>query len=123
VHLPAGPPGRVLALAEPANSRWSARLDGVRLHPAERAGWAQSWSLPTNGGELTVRYTDRLRGFGPAWQGLALLVLTVLALPAAAARAQYDAEPVPVPSAAGRHAHGEEAVESAEGAQTVGAFR
>jgi hypothetical protein len=121
--LAPGPAGRVLALAEPADSHWTARLAGAALHPVERVGWAQSWALPTGGGALTVRYTDHLRALGLTWQGLALLVLVVLALPAAAARAQYDAEPAPVASGAGRHALGEEAVGESIQAATVGAFR
>jgi GT2 family glycosyltransferase len=122
-QLPPGPGGRVLALAEPVDSHWTARLAGAALRPAERDGWAQSWSLPPAGGELTLRYTDHLRGLGVAWQGLALLVLVVLALPAAAARAQYDAEPAPVASGAGRHALGEEAAAEPPAAAAAGALR
>src|SRR5581483_11637894 len=93
VQLPAGPAGRVLQLAEPADSHWSAQLAGKSLTGTERAGWAQSWALPGTGGELTVRYTDHLRDLGLLWQGLTVLVITVLALPAAAARAPDDADP------------------------------
>ncbi len=60
---------------------------------------------------------------GLASQALLLLVLVVLALPAAAGRAQYDAEPAPVASGAGRHALGEEAVGESMEAAIVGAFR
>jgi GT2 family glycosyltransferase len=120
--LPAGPAGRVLQLAEPADSHWSAHLAGGRLPGTERAGWAQSWALPSSGGELTVRYTDHLRGLGLLWQGLALLIVTVLALPAAAVRTPDDAEPTPVPAGAGRHAHGEDSA-TAESPGAVGAGR
>jgi hypothetical protein len=122
-QLPPGPAGRVLALAEPVDPHWTARLDGTELKPTSRAGWAQAWSLPAAGGELTVRYTDRLRALGLAWQGLALVVLTVLALPAAATRAQYDAEPAAVGSGAGRHALGDDAGSEFAEAQPVGVTR
>ncbi len=71
---------RTLRLAEPVDARWVATLDGVRLAPAE-SGWQQSFLLPPDAGVLRVR----LEGSSPLWpigQGLALLVVAVLAAPA-----------------------------------------
>lgn len=88
--VPAGAGQRMLALAEPASGRWEARLDGVKLSTVVREGWAQAWTLPPQGGELTVRHADRAT---PVWafvQACGLLVIVVLALPAARRRSSDD---------------------------------
>ncbi|MGQ0464864.1 MAG: glycosyltransferase [Sporichthyaceae bacterium] len=109
--VPDGSEKRILALAEPAGRRWEARLNGVKLSTLTREGWAQAWTLPPQGGELTVRHVDRTT---PAWaflQGCGLLVLVVLALPAARRRSSdEDEDAVPVVPAARRRARIEEPV-------------
>ncbi|HET6817178.1 MAG TPA: glycosyltransferase family 2 protein [Mycobacteriales bacterium] len=75
-RLPAGPAGRLLVLAEPADSRWRATLDGRRLPRATAYGWAQAWRLPAGGGHLTVsRSSD-----GRSWWLVGELVVLVLLL-------------------------------------------
>jgi hypothetical protein len=103
-----GPPGRVLALAEPSDPHWEAELDGTVLPPVRRVGWAQGWELPTSGGILTVRHVDRLRVVGPVAQGLMLVVMIVLALPGATRRPVEDDGPGPIAPPSPRHAHGDE---------------
>jgi GT2 family glycosyltransferase len=108
--IPAGPAGRVLALAEPADAGWHATLNGHSLPKMTRDGWAQGWTLPAAGGELAISHVQRLRGLETAVQGLALLVLIVLALPGAARRPGDDEDPPPVLPGARRHAHGDDLV-------------
>lgn len=88
--IPAGKPGRVLETAEPFDGGWSATLNGHDLAPVKLHGWAQGFRIPASGGRLEIG-----RGTFPhdiwIWaQGLALLVLIVLALPGA--RRDPDAE-------------------------------
>jgi hypothetical protein len=108
--VPPGPADRVLALAEPADGHWRATLDGHSLPTVVRDGWAQGWTLPAAGGELTIRHVDRLRGLWTALQGVALLVLIVLALPGAKRRPGDEEEPPPLLPGARRHAHGDDLV-------------
>lgn len=51
----AGPEGRLVVLAERADPGWSAWIDGRRLTPTT-SGWAQAFTLPASGGQLTIRY-------------------------------------------------------------------
>jgi GT2 family glycosyltransferase len=50
--VPAGSPGRQLAIGEAADPRWRASLDGSRLTPASN-GWQQAFVLPADGGSAT----------------------------------------------------------------------
>ncbi|WP_435135478.1 glycosyltransferase [Actinacidiphila sp. bgisy144] len=80
--VPAGPSGRVLRIADTANSGWHATLDGTALTPVTVDGWAQGFDLPATGGRLDVTYKEPLTHIG--WlgiQALLLLVVIVLALP------------------------------------------
>jgi GT2 family glycosyltransferase len=77
-RLPAGPAGRLLVLAEPADSHWRATLNGRSLPRARAYGWAQAWSLPAASGRLTVSRTANGRGMRLLAE-LALLVLLGLA--------------------------------------------
>ncbi|WP_354242868.1 glycosyltransferase family 2 protein [Arthrobacter sp. UYEF20] len=83
--VPAGPEGRLVVLAERADPGWSAWLDGRRL-TATTSGWAQAFTLPAHGGQLSIRYEAPWA----LWAGLAQVVvigLTVLlAIPMPARR-------------------------------------
>ncbi|MDT3439031.1 glycosyltransferase [Pseudofrankia sp. BMG5.37] len=55
--LPAGPAGRLLVLAEPADPGWRATLAGRPLTPVAAWGWAQAFEVPGGpAGEVQVRY-------------------------------------------------------------------
>ena len=77
-RVPAGPAGRLLVLAEPADSHWRATVDGRPLRRARAYGWAQAWLLPAGGGRLSVSRTSDDRGLLLLGE-LALLVVLVLA--------------------------------------------
>jgi hypothetical protein len=56
-RVPAGPAGRLLVLAEPADPGWRATLAGRRLVPVTAWGWAQGFVVPAGSlGEVRVRY-------------------------------------------------------------------
>ncbi|MFF0479462.1 glycosyltransferase family 2 protein [Streptomyces sp. NPDC004284] len=80
--VPAGPPGRVLRLADRADEGWTATLDGKELTRTTVDGWAQGFELPAQGGRLDLTYDGPLTHTAWIWAqaGLAL-VLLVLALP------------------------------------------
>ena len=62
--IPDGDDGRVAVLAERADPRWQATLDGSRRRrPTLVDGWAQGFVLPTEGGRLVITYdgTERTR--------------------------------------------------------------
>jgi GT2 family glycosyltransferase len=87
----AGPNGRVdvtvataassrqVVLAEPAGPRWRASLDGSAL-PAASSGGLQSFTLPAGGGRLRISAVDD-RPRLLRTQGIALVVIALLALP------------------------------------------
>jgi hypothetical protein len=78
----AGPAGRIVVLAEPADSHWHASLDGVRLASRTAFGWAQAFTLPPTGGRLQIHYSDTTRT-GWLWAEMALVLLAgLVALPA-----------------------------------------
>ncbi|WP_030814207.1 glycosyltransferase family 2 protein [Streptomyces sp. NRRL S-337] len=80
--LPAGPAGRVLRLADAADEGWQATLDGTPLKPVTVDGWAQGFTLPSNGGRLDLTHENPLGHTLWLWaQGLLAVVLVVLALP------------------------------------------
>ncbi|MCU1542105.1 MAG: glycosyltransferase family 2 protein [Arthrobacter sp.] len=83
--VPAGPDGRLVVLAERADPGWTAWLDGRRL-TATTSGWAQAFTLPAEGGQLSIRYEAPWA----LWAGIAQVVvigLTVLlAIPMPARR-------------------------------------
>lgn len=72
LQVKAGPEGRLLVLAERADSGWRATLDGEPLTPVTH-GWRQAWELPNDGGELAI-------GHGPSipWPGI--LQVTVIGI-------------------------------------------
>ncbi|MBQ0866451.1 glycosyltransferase family 2 protein [Streptomyces sp. RK75] len=80
--LPSGPSGRVLRLADRADSGWQATLDGSPLKSVTVDGWAQGFELPAEGGKLDLGYETPLTHTVWVWtQGFLLLVVLVLALP------------------------------------------
>ncbi|AOP45549.1 glycosyltransferase family 2 protein [Streptomyces lydicus] len=80
--VPAGPAGRVLRLADAADEGWQATLDGTPLKPVTVDGWAQGFTLPSNGGTLDLTHENPLGHTLWLWgQGLLAVVLVVLALP------------------------------------------
>jgi GT2 family glycosyltransferase len=77
--VPSGPAGRKVVLAEPASDTWRASLDGTRLTGGSSAG-LQTFRLPAGGGHLRVySVDDRHRLL--LLQGVALVVICLLALP------------------------------------------
>jgi GT2 family glycosyltransferase len=72
--------GGTLLLAEPAGG-WTATLNGRALTPSVYGGWEQAFTLPAGGGKLSVYYDQTWRELGVIAQALALLAVTVLALP------------------------------------------
>ncbi len=83
--VPAGPEGRLVVLAERADPGWSAWLDGRRL-TATTSGWAQAFTLPAQGGQLSLRYESPWA----IWTGVAQAVIigltALLAIPMPARR-------------------------------------
>jgi GT2 family glycosyltransferase len=93
--LPRGPGGRTLVLAEPAGSGWRATLDGRPLPSRTAYGWAQSFSLPTDGGRLDLRYDGGPRRRGLLVQGALLAVVLLLAAPAGRRREEPEEPATP----------------------------
>ncbi|HSA49296.1 MAG TPA: glycosyltransferase [Yinghuangia sp.] len=118
---------RVLRLAEPRDSGWKVTLDGQPLPRRTVEGWGQAFTLPADGGHLKITYEGGSRGMWLAVEGVALLVVVVLALPArrrgndddlpetAGAPGSASAAPI-VPGS--RRARRVQAAEAANGAQT-----
>ncbi|MEU5220987.1 glycosyltransferase [Streptomyces sp. NPDC020807] len=80
--VPAGPAGRVLRLADRADERWTATLDGKELTRTTVDGWAQGFELPAQGGRLDLTYDQPLTRTAWTWTQVGLaVVLLVLALP------------------------------------------
>ena len=80
-RIPVGDPGRLVVLAEVAESGWRASLDGKSLPARTYAGWAQAFTLPVGGGRLVVTHDDGVRHL-LVWGQLAVIVLLVfLAFP------------------------------------------
>ncbi|WP_084704311.1 glycosyltransferase family 2 protein [Phaeacidiphilus oryzae] len=80
--IPSGPQGRVLRLADRADSGWQATLDGRPLTATTVDGWAQGFRLPADGGRLVVTYqTGILHKVWIAVQVVLGVVLVILALP------------------------------------------
>jgi hypothetical protein len=83
-----GPEGRIVQLAERADSGWRAWLDPVEGSDADsveltgfvRDGWAQAFRVPTDGGVLRIEYQGA-RGWWLALQAAVVLALIVLATP------------------------------------------
>ncbi|MBT2404121.1 MULTISPECIES: glycosyltransferase family 2 protein [unclassified Streptomyces] len=89
--IEAGEAGRVLRIADRADSGWQATLDGKPLKPKTVDGWAQGFELPAAGGRLDLVHEDSFTRTAWHWtQGLLALVLLVMALPGRRTRLDDD---------------------------------
>ncbi|MDQ0757167.1 glycosyltransferase [Arthrobacter sp. B3I4] len=83
--VPAGPEGRLAVLSDRADPGWSAWIDGRRL-TATSSDWAQAFTLPAQGGQLSIRYENPWA----LWTGIAQAVVigltALLAIPVPARR-------------------------------------
>lgn len=82
-QVPAGAEGRTAVLAELADDRWRATVDGVALAGVVVDGWAQGWAVPAEGGELVVIFDGSVRDRWLALQGALVVLVVILALPGA----------------------------------------
>ncbi|WP_024934318.1 glycosyltransferase family 2 protein [Actinomadura welshii] len=85
VRIPAGTGARTLLLAEPADGGWRATLDGKDLKARTVDGWAQGYALPAAGGTFELTRSMTMRHIWVVVQGIAVLLVAVLALPGAQA--------------------------------------
>ncbi len=83
VHIPPGPGGRTILLAEPASGGWHATIDGHTPRARTVDGWAQAFDVPPSGGDLTLSRGMFLRHLWVSVQALGLLAVMLLALPSA----------------------------------------
>ncbi|MGG6380851.1 glycosyltransferase family 2 protein [Paenarthrobacter sp. NEAU-H11] len=81
----AGPEGRLVVLAERADPGWSAWIDGRRL-TATTSGWAQAFTLPASGGQLTIRYENPWALWTAVAQVTVIGLTVLLAIPMPARR-------------------------------------
>ncbi len=77
--IPSGTSGRQVVLAQPGDAAWRATLNGVPLPAASRGG-LQAFTLPATGGHLHVYSVDGRHRL-LIGQGVALVVVVLLALP------------------------------------------
>lgn len=103
-QLPPGAAGRRVVLAERADPHWTATVDGARIDgtridgaridgaPVDGAAnasgsstggsaWAQSFSVPADGGRFQAQYRRPAAPWWAAAQGAVLLITVLLALP------------------------------------------
>ncbi|WGW10708.1 glycosyltransferase family 2 protein [Saxibacter everestensis] len=71
---------RTIVLAERADDGWRAWLNGKEL-AAGSDGWAQSFELPADGGDLVIKHSPRFGWLWPIGQGIVLLLAVLLAIP------------------------------------------
>ncbi|MEC5182225.1 glycosyltransferase [Arthrobacter sp. CG_A4] len=83
--VPAGPEGRLVVLAERADPGWSAWLDGRRL-TATSSDWAQAFTLPAQGGQLSLRYESPWALWAGISQAVVIGLTVLLAIPMPARR-------------------------------------
>lgn len=83
--VPAGPDGRLVVLAERADPGWSAWLDGRRL-TSTTSGWAQAFTLPPQGGQLSLRYEAPWAVWAGVAQAVVIGLTVLLAIPMPARR-------------------------------------
>lgn len=77
-----GPQGRILRLAERADSGWEATQGGHKLKSRTIDGWAQGFELRPDGGRLEITHASGGHGMWLLAQGVLVLVVLILALPA-----------------------------------------
>ncbi len=78
--VPAGPEGRLVVLTERADPNWIATLDGNRLSPTA-SGWAQAFTLPAEGGQLSIRYDAPWEPWAATAQAVLIGMTVLLAIP------------------------------------------
>ncbi|MCU1548420.1 MAG: glycosyltransferase family 2 protein [Arthrobacter sp.] len=83
--VPAGPDGRLVVLAERADPGWNAWLDGRRL-TSTTSGWAQAFTLPAQGGQLSIRYEVPWAIWAGIAQAVVIGLTVLLAIPMPARR-------------------------------------
>jgi GT2 family glycosyltransferase len=83
--VPEGTEGRLVVLAERADPGWTAWMDGRRL-TATTSGWAQAFTLPAQGGHLTIRYENPWAVFAGIAQAVVIGLTVLLAVPMPARR-------------------------------------
>ena len=75
----------VIVMAETADPRWTASLDGVPLtvaeDPSSEVGWRQAFELPSGGGNLEITYRTPYLNWWWAGAGLTLTIVALMALP------------------------------------------
>lgn len=103
VDVAQGEAGRRVVLAERADPRWQARLDGVELASvAAPGGWSQAWELPMHAGRLEIIYRSAPAWLDAPWTDGARLSAGVLAfliaLPLPNVRRRIGAPPAPRPT-------------------------
>ncbi|TDD75688.1 glycosyltransferase [Actinomadura darangshiensis] len=76
---------RTLLLAEPSDGGWRATLNGKELNARTVDGWAQGYAVPDSGGEFELTRSMTMRHTWIVIQGIAVLLVVVLALPGAQA--------------------------------------
>ncbi|GAA4043137.1 hypothetical protein GCM10023063_31790 [Arthrobacter methylotrophus] len=84
-NIPAGGDGRLVVLAERADTGWSAWLDGRALTPTT-SGWAQAFTLPSSGGAIEIRYTTLWEPWLSILQAVVIGLTILLAIPMPARR-------------------------------------
>ncbi|MEV7972712.1 glycosyltransferase family 2 protein [Cellulomonas sp. NPDC089187] len=84
--IPSGDSGRLLVLAERADSGWSATLDGRPLRSVTE-GWRQTFEVGAEGGHLVVEYRPADRMPWLIAQGVIGLLTVLLAVPVRRRRA------------------------------------
>ncbi|WP_067453723.1 glycosyltransferase family 2 protein [Actinomadura macra] len=82
-HIAPAARPRTLLLAEPADGGWRASLDGKDVKSRTVDGWAQGYDIPAAGGDFELTRSMTLRHTWIAVQGVAVLLVAVLALPGA----------------------------------------
>ena len=88
--IPAGASGRRVVLAERADPRWTATLDGAPLSGRVVDGWAQAWTVPPAGGQLAIEYDGSDRHRWLLLEGAVTVIVVLLSLPSARRRMAGD---------------------------------
>jgi hypothetical protein len=81
VTVPSGPSGRVLVLAEQSLAGWSATLGGQKLVETTAPNGLQAWSLPSDGGTITIGFHSIKSTIWHSIGGFMAIAATIMALP------------------------------------------
>ena len=91
-HIGPGRGGRIVVLAEAADPGWRATYNGLPLSRVTAWGWAQGFRLPAPAGRLQLHRDDTRRRRILTGQAIGLLLVCVLAAPAARGRRELAVE-------------------------------